>query len=143
MDRGASFRLSHADRRHRQHRGDRAVPTPHRFRRADLYRVFSHGQLHRAVPYHAVAGWPFPVASTVSGVECVRMAARYNVVAGLSTYGLQLLLNLVVPFGVQVVVHVLSSDAVRADSDELTGLLTRRAFRRRAKACLASESAAR
>jgi diguanylate cyclase (GGDEF)-like protein len=41
-----------------------------------------------------------------------------------------------VPFGVQVVVHVLGADAVRAESDELTGVLTRRAFRRRAKARL-------
>src|SRR6202034_4789989 len=34
------------------------------------------------------------------------------------------------------VVHVLGADAVRAERDELTGLLTRRAFRRRAKAHL-------
>jgi predicted signal transduction protein with EAL and GGDEF domain len=51
-------------------------------------------------------------------------------------YALLLLLNLAVPFGVQVVVHVLGADAVRAERDELTGLLTRRAFRRRAKARL-------
>ena len=47
-----------------------------------------------------------------------------------------MLLTLIVPFGVQVVVHVLGSDAMRAERDELTGLLTRRAFRRRAKAHL-------
>ena len=47
-----------------------------------------------------------------------------------------LLLNLAVPFGVQVVVHVLGADAVRAERDQLTGLLTRRAFHRRAKARL-------
>jgi diguanylate cyclase (GGDEF)-like protein len=41
-----------------------------------------------------------------------------------------------VPFGIQTVAHVLGSDAVRAERDELTGLLTRRAFRRRAKARL-------
>jgi diguanylate cyclase (GGDEF)-like protein len=52
----------------------------------------------------------------------------------LCAYALLLLLNLAVPFGVQVVVHVLGADAVRAERDELTGLLTRRAFRRRAKA---------
>ncbi|MFY9765807.1 MAG: GGDEF domain-containing protein [Mycobacterium sp.] len=54
----------------------------------------------------------------------------------LCAYALLLLLNLAVPFGVQVVVHVLGADAVRAERDELTGLLTRRAFRRRAKARL-------
>ena len=54
----------------------------------------------------------------------------------LCVYALLLLLNLAVPFGVQVVVHVLGADAVRAERDELTGLLTRRAFRRRAKARL-------
>lgn len=78
----------------------------------------------------------FAVASTVGAVEGFRMAARYNPLAGLSAYVLLLLITLVVPFGIQVVVHVLGSDAARADSDELTGLLTRRAFRRRAKSCL-------
>jgi GGDEF domain-containing protein len=58
----------------------------------------------------------------------------------LCVYALLLLLNLAVPFGVQVVVHVLGADAVRAERDELTGLLTRRAFRRRAKARLGPTS---
>jgi diguanylate cyclase (GGDEF)-like protein len=78
----------------------------------------------------------FAVASTVGGFEASRMASRYNIVAGMSAYLLLLLLTLVVPFGIQVVVHVLGSDAMRAERDELTGLLTRRAFRRRAKAYL-------
>jgi diguanylate cyclase (GGDEF)-like protein len=56
--------------------------------------------------------------------------------SALCAYALLLLLNLAVPFGVQVVVHVLGADAVWAERDELTGLLTRRAFRRRAKARL-------
>jgi diguanylate cyclase (GGDEF)-like protein len=47
-----------------------------------------------------------------------------------------LLLNLAVPFGVQIVVHVLGADAVRANRDPLTELLNRTAFNRRAKACL-------
>jgi diguanylate cyclase (GGDEF)-like protein len=51
-------------------------------------------------------------------------------------YALLLLLNLAVPFGIQVVVHVLGADAVRAERDQLTGLFTRRAFHRRAKARL-------
>jgi diguanylate cyclase (GGDEF)-like protein len=78
----------------------------------------------------------FAVASTVGAVECGRVAVRYNVVSGVCAYMLLLLLTLVVPFGVQVVVHVLGNDAMRAERDELTGLLTRRAFRRRAKAHL-------
>ena len=78
----------------------------------------------------------FAVASTVGGFEASRMASRYNIVSGVSSYLLLLLLTLVVPFGVQVVVHVLGADAVRAERDQLTELLTRRAFRRRAKARL-------
>jgi diguanylate cyclase (GGDEF)-like protein len=78
----------------------------------------------------------FAIASVIGAVEAIRVAAQFNVVAALSGYTLLLLLNLAVPFGVQVVVHVLGADAVRAESDELTGLLTRRAFRRRAKARL-------
>jgi diguanylate cyclase (GGDEF)-like protein len=73
------------------------------------------------------------VASVVGGIEGVRVAAKFNVVAGLGGYLLLLLLILAVPFGIQVVVHVLSTDAMQAERDELTGLLTRRAFRRRAK----------
>jgi diguanylate cyclase (GGDEF)-like protein len=78
----------------------------------------------------------FAVASTVGGFEASRMALKYNIVAGASAYLLLLLLTLGVPFGVQVVVHVLGADAVRAETDQLTDLLTRRAFRRRAKARL-------
>lgn len=78
----------------------------------------------------------FAVASTIGAFEGFRATMRYNLVAGLSAYMLLLLLTLVVPFGVQVVVHVLGADAVRAERDQLTELLTRRAFRRRAKARL-------
>ncbi|MFZ0716775.1 diguanylate cyclase domain-containing protein [Mycobacterium sp.] len=78
----------------------------------------------------------FAVASTVGGFEAGRMASRYNLISGVSAYLLLLLLTLVVPFGIQVVVHVLGADAVRAESDQLTDLLTRRAFRRRANARL-------
>ena len=78
----------------------------------------------------------FAVASSVGAIEAVRATMRYNFVAGASAYLLLLLLTLIVPFGVQVVVHVLGSDAVRAERDELTGLLTRRSFHRRGKARL-------
>jgi len=78
----------------------------------------------------------FGVAGSIGAVVGVRLAAKFNIAFALCDYLLLLLLNLGVPFGIQVVVHVLSSDAVRAERDELTGLLTRRAFRRRAKARL-------
>jgi diguanylate cyclase (GGDEF)-like protein len=78
----------------------------------------------------------FAIASVIGAVESIRVAATLGIVAALCAYALLILLNLAVPFGIQVVVHVLGADAVRAESDELTGLLTRRAFRRRAKARL-------
>ncbi|HUB55548.1 MAG TPA: GGDEF domain-containing protein [Mycobacterium sp.] len=78
----------------------------------------------------------FAIAGVIGAVEGLRIAAKFNVVAALSSYAMLLLLNLVVPFGIQVLVHVLGADALRAERDELTGLLTRRAFRRRAKARL-------
>ncbi|MDT5085039.1 MAG: hypothetical protein QOJ61_2082 [Mycobacterium sp.] len=78
----------------------------------------------------------FAIAAVVGAVEGIRVAAEFDVVAALCAYALVLLLNLAVPFGIQVVVHVLGADAVRAERDQLTGLFNRRAFHRRAKACL-------
>jgi diguanylate cyclase (GGDEF)-like protein len=78
----------------------------------------------------------FAIAGVVGAVEAIRVAAKFNIVAALCAYALLLLLNLAVPFGIQVVVHVLGADAMRVERDQLTGLLNRRAFHRRAKACL-------
>jgi diguanylate cyclase (GGDEF)-like protein len=78
----------------------------------------------------------FLIASVIGAVEATRVAATLGSVAALCAYTLLVVLNLAVPFGVQVVVHVLGADAVRAERDQLTGLWTRRAFRRRAKARL-------
>jgi diguanylate cyclase (GGDEF)-like protein len=78
----------------------------------------------------------FTIAGVVGAVEGIRVAAQFNIVAALSAYALLLLLNLAVPFGIQVIVHVLGTDAVRAEHDQLTGLLTRHAFQRRGKARL-------
>jgi len=80
----------------------------------------------------------FAIVSVIGAVEGIRVAARFNIVAALCAYALLLLLllNLAVPFGIQVVVHVLGADAVRADRDQLIGLLNRHAFHRRAKARL-------
>jgi diguanylate cyclase (GGDEF)-like protein len=78
----------------------------------------------------------FSVAAAVGGVAAVGIAQKLNIVAALCGYSLMLLLNLTVPFGVQVVVHMLNTDAMRAERDPLTGLLNRHAFQRRAKARL-------
>ncbi|BBX47040.1 GGDEF domain-containing protein [Mycobacterium cookii] len=78
----------------------------------------------------------FVVASGIGAFEGMRMAEKSTIVTAAAAYALLLLLNLAVPFGIQVVVHVLGADAVHAERDQLTGLLTRRAFHRRAKARL-------
>ena len=78
----------------------------------------------------------FVVASGIGAFEGLRMAEKSSIVTAFAAYTLLLLLNLAVPFGIQVVVHVLGADAVHAERDQLTGLLTRRAFQRRAKARL-------
>ncbi|WIM86576.1 GGDEF domain-containing protein [Candidatus Mycobacterium wuenschmannii] len=78
----------------------------------------------------------FTIAGVIGAIEGFRIAQGPGLVVAVCAYSLLLLLNLAVPFGVQVVVHVLGHDAVRAERDQLTGLFTRRAFHRRAKACL-------
>jgi diguanylate cyclase (GGDEF)-like protein len=78
----------------------------------------------------------FLIAALVGAFETVRLASRYGVVAGLCGYEVLLILNLAVPFGIQTVVHVLRTDAIRSERDQLTGLLNRRAFHRRTRALL-------
>jgi diguanylate cyclase (GGDEF)-like protein len=78
----------------------------------------------------------FVIAAAIGAFEVVRVTAQYNVVAALCGYQVVLILNLAVPSGIQAVVHVLGSDAVRAERDQLTGLLNRGAFHRRARAWL-------
>jgi diguanylate cyclase (GGDEF)-like protein len=78
----------------------------------------------------------FVIAAATGAFEVVRVSAEYNVVAALCGYAVVLILNLAVPSGIQAVVHVLGSDAVRAERDQLTGLLNRGAFHRRARAWL-------
>jgi diguanylate cyclase (GGDEF)-like protein len=78
----------------------------------------------------------FAIATVIGGIEAVRIAQRFGFLGALCGFSVVLLLNLAVPFGIQTVVHILGTDAVRADRDQLTGLLNRHAFHRRAKACL-------
>lgn len=78
----------------------------------------------------------FAVAAGVGAFEFVRLMNRWGVVAAVCGYEVLLILNLAVPIGIQALVHVLRTDAIRAERDQLTGLLTRRAFNRRAKARL-------
>jgi diguanylate cyclase (GGDEF)-like protein len=78
----------------------------------------------------------FAIAAAIGAFEVVRVAPEHKVVAGLCGYAVVLILNLAVPSGIQAVVHVLGSDAVRAERDQLTGLLNRGAFHRRARAWL-------
>jgi diguanylate cyclase (GGDEF)-like protein len=88
--------------------------------------------------FHAppLLAYNIAIASAIGAVEAARMAAKYNVLTGLCASALVLGLNLGVPLGIQIVVQVLGADAVLAERDQLTGLLTRRAFHRRAKTLL-------
>ncbi|OBK18234.1 GGDEF domain-containing protein [Mycobacterium asiaticum] len=79
-----------------------------------------------------LTAYNFAVAAGVGAFEAVRFAAAQNLLAALCGYSLVLTLNLAVPFGIQTVVHLLGTDAIRAELDHLTGLLNRGAFHRRA-----------
>jgi diguanylate cyclase (GGDEF)-like protein len=78
----------------------------------------------------------FAVTWVIVAVETVRLAHLFNIYSALCGYAVVLLVNLAVPFGIQTVGHVLGADAVLAERDQLTGLLTRRAFQRRGEARL-------
>jgi diguanylate cyclase (GGDEF)-like protein len=78
----------------------------------------------------------FLIAALVGAYEFVRLTDRYGLVAGICGYEILLILNMAVPIGVQAVVYVLRTDAIRSERDQLTGLLNRIAFRRRAKVLL-------
>lgn len=75
----------------------------------------------------------FVIAAVMGAIEAVRLSHILNVVSALCAYALVLLLNLAVPLGIQAVVHVLGAEALLAERDQLTGLLTRRGFSRRAE----------
>lgn len=74
----------------------------------------------------------FAIAALTGAVQATRISVGSGVVSALCAYTVVLTLSLSVPFGIQAVAQVLGVDAMRAERDQLTGLLNRRAFRRRA-----------
>lgn len=79
----------------------------------------------------------FVIAACTGVVEAWLMMPKYGFVSAAGAFSLVIMLNLGVPFGIQAVAYVLGIDAMRAEHDQLTGLLNRRAFHRRAKLHLA------
>lgn len=67
----------------------------------------------------------------VSAVPMGELVQTDGVVRAASAYGVMLVVSVAVPYGVQIIVHTLGVDLLRADRDPLTGLYNRRAFYRR------------
>lgn len=68
------------------------------------------------------------VVVLVSAIPAAALAANDGWVRAVSLYGLVVVVNVAVPFGIQILTHALGVDLVEADRDPLTGLLNRRAF---------------
>jgi diguanylate cyclase len=64
----------------------------------------------------------------VSAVPAAALAAVDGVVRPGCAYALMLIVNIAVPYGMQIIGHSLRIDVHRADRDALTGLFPRRAF---------------
>lgn len=76
----------------------------------------------------------------VSAVPMVTLVQTDGVIRAASAYAVMLIVNIAVPYGLQIIVHTLGVDLLKADRDPLTGLYNRRAFYRRT-AGLATSSA--
>lgn len=74
------------------------------------------------------------VVLVVSAVPAAALVVTDGYVRAMSAYGVVLIGNIVVPYGVQIIVHTLGVDLLKADRDPLTGLYNRRAFYRRTAA---------
>jgi len=83
----------------------------------------------------------FAIAALAGAVQATRISVGSGVISALCAYTVVLTLNLSVPFGIQAVAQVLGVDAMRAERDQLTGLLNRRAFYRRASRHLQRDAA--
>jgi diguanylate cyclase len=76
---------------------------------------------------------PFMVANVivvivVPAVPALGLVATHGVVHAVCGYALVLVVNIAVPFAIQIVFRALGTDLLNADRDPLTGLLNRRAF---------------
>lgn len=76
-------------------------------------------------------GYIFAAAFAVAAFSAVRLAVAGQPIGAFAIFWLVMVLNAVVPFGIQTIVHALGADVLRSEWDPLTGLLTRRAFYRR------------
>jgi diguanylate cyclase len=74
------------------------------------------------------------VVLVVSAVPAVALVDTDGSVRTVSAYAVVLIGNIAVPYGVQIIVHTLGVDLLKADRDPLTGLYNRRAFYRRTAA---------
>jgi diguanylate cyclase (GGDEF)-like protein len=75
----------------------------------------------------------FAVTMVIAAIEAVRVAHQLNVFTAVSSFAVVVLTNVMVPFCIQTVGYMLGVDAVLGERDELTALLTRRAFHSRAE----------
>jgi diguanylate cyclase (GGDEF)-like protein len=67
----------------------------------------------------------------VTAVPATALASEDGVVHAVCASAVVLVLNVAVPFGIQIIVQTLGVDLLKADRDPLTGLLNRRAFYQR------------
>jgi diguanylate cyclase (GGDEF)-like protein len=67
----------------------------------------------------------------VTAVPAAALASDGGVVRAACASAIVLVLNIAVPFGIQIIVQTLGVDLLKADRDPLTGLLNRRAFYQR------------
>lgn len=74
------------------------------------------------------------IVIAVSAVPAAALVVTDGYVRAVSAYGVVLIGNIAVPYGVQIIVHTLGVDLLKADRDPLTGLYNRRAFYRRTAA---------
>jgi diguanylate cyclase (GGDEF)-like protein len=80
-------------------------------------------------PFLVVTNLVFVVV--VTSVPAAALAANGGVVRAACAVAVVLVLNIAVPFSLQIIVQTLGVDLLEADRDPLTGLLNRRAFYRR------------
>jgi diguanylate cyclase (GGDEF)-like protein len=80
------------------------------------------------------------VVVVVPVVPAVALLATHGVVRASCEYWLVVVVNIAVPFGIQILVRALGVDLLNADRDPLTGLLNRRAFYERAGQLVAAHA---